>query len=275
MSDLVPAWSEPFHAAPRPAGHGLVLPPVITPEWAFGDGSGRGVRVAVVDSGVEEGHPSVGAIAGSVSIERDPSASGGVRAVEGRHEDLYGHGTACAGIIRSVVPEAELVSVRVLGERLKGSARVFAAGLEWCLDHGIRVVNLSMSTASADWAPVFWELVDRAVHHRVCVVSAMNNERRRTIPSEFAGVFSVACAPVSRPDEFWCNPDGPAEWGALGIDVQVAWSGGGMLTASGNSFAAPVLSGLLARLVATHPQITVWQAKTVLAALAANAPDRP
>ena len=78
----------------------------------------------------------------------------------------------------------------------------------------MHVVNLSLSTANEDYAETFWDLVDQATFTRVMVVSAMNNERKRTIPSEFAGVFSVACAPGSRPGADLCNPAGPAEWGA-------------------------------------------------------------
>jgi subtilisin len=70
----------------------------------------------------------------------------------------------------------------------------------------------------------------------------------------------------------WCSPAAPAEWGAAGIDVEVAWKGGGTLTATGNSFAAPVVAGHLARIVAAHPGITPWQARTVLASLATNRP---
>jgi subtilisin len=103
------------------------------------------------------------------------------------------------------------------------------------------------------------------------LVCAMNNERKRTIPSEFSGVFSVACGPGTDRELVWCNPEGPAEWGAAGIDVEVAWSGGGTVVASGNSFAAPVVAGHLARIRAAHPGITCWQARTVLAAVAANA----
>jgi subtilisin len=82
----------------------------------------------------------------------------------------------------------------------------------------------------------------------------------------------VACGPGSDPEQFWCNPHGPADWAAPGIDVDVAWSGGSTVRASGNSFAAPVITGHLARLRAAHPDLTPWQARTVLAALAANAP---
>jgi subtilisin len=265
-----PAWSEAFHASPRPVAPWLGLAHRLTAAWAYGDRSGRGVRVAVIDSGIEHNHPLVGPVARCVAMERDAAAEDGVRIDEGPHDDLYGHGTACAGIIRSLAPEVELVSVRVLGENLKGSARVFAHGLDWCIENDIKVINISMSTSNEDWAASFWDLVDQAAFKGILIVSAMNNEPRRTIPSEFAGVFSVACAPTQDREEIWCNPNGPAEWGAAGVGVEVPWLGGGTITASGNSFAAPVVAGHLARIVGAHPGITPWQARTVLAALAAN-----
>jgi subtilisin len=272
MSDLLPAWAEAFHGAgPGDAPH-LHLPRRISRGWAYGNGRGTGVTVAVVDSGVEDGHPRVGKVQRFVSVVKDPTAEDGVRFDEGPHEDLYGHGTACAGIIRALAPDVELVSVRVLGGNLKGSALAFAHGLDWCIEHGVQVVNLSLSTSNEDYTEPFRDLVDQATYAGVFLVSAMNNERKRTIPSEFAGVFSVACTPGHDPERFACNPHGPAEWGAPGIDVDVAWNGGGNLVATGNSFAAPVIAGHLARLVGAHPGITPWQAKTVLAQLADNAP---
>ena len=54
------------------------------------------------------------------------------------------------------------------------------------------------------------DLVDQATYRGVLLVAAMNNERKRTIPSEYAGVFSVACAPGTDREEIWCNPAGPA-----------------------------------------------------------------
>ena len=276
MTDsILPAWSEPFHTiggpGPAPA---LDFPGGIDRSWAYGDGSGRAVRVAVVDSGVDGSHPSVGGVSDYVAVERDGSTDSGVRFMPGVHDDLYGHGTACAAIIRELAPEVDLVSVRVLGEDLKGSAAAFASGLEWCIDVGVDIVNLSMSTASERWAEAFWDLIDAATFANVLVVAAMNNERKRTIPSELAGAFSVACAPGVDREQIWCNPAGPAEWGAAGIDVDVAWLNGATIRTTGNSFATPVIAGHLARLRGAHPGATTWQAKTVLAQLAANAPTR-
>jgi subtilisin family serine protease len=227
--------------------------------------------VAVIDSGIEADHPAVAgvAVAVEVLVDEDDPASTMVR--EGPHDDLYGHGTACAGLIRAVAPEVELISVRVLGPNLRGSADAFAAAIEWSVEHRVDVVNLSLSTSNVDYLPTFWELVDRAAFAGVLLVSAMNNEHKRTIPSELSGVCSVACGPGGDLEAVWCNPAGPAEWGAAGIDLDVAWKGGGRVVASGNSFSAAVVTGHLARIVGAHPGIAPWQARTVLAAVAANA----
>lgn len=271
---ILPAWSEPFH---REAGPGtapsIAFPHTLSKAWAYGDGTGKGVRVAVVDSGIDGAHPMVGGVAQYVAIDRDDSTETGVCFTPGIHDDLYGHGTACAAIVREVAPQVELVSVRVLRDDLKGSAAAFSFGLEWCIEEGIDIINLSMSTASDRWSETFWDLVDQATYRGVVLVAAMNNERKRTIPSEFAGVFSVACAPGTDREGIWCNPEGPAEWGAVGIDVDVAWLNGATIRTTGNSFAAPVVAGHLARILAAHPGIRPWQAKTVLAQLAVNAPS--
>lgn len=274
MSDeIVPAWSERFLAGFEPATPDLGVDPPISRSWAYGDASGRGVRVAVVDSGVNADHPAIGGVSQAVAVELDPDAEHGVRIVEGPHEDLTGHGTACAGVIRSLAPEVEIVSVRVLGANLKGSAVAFAYGLDWCVQHGVDVVNLSLSTSNERFAETFHELVDEATWRRTVLVSAMNNVRKRTIPSEFSGVLSVACGPGDDRERIFHHPEGPGEWAAPGIDVEVPWGTSGTMRVTGNSFAAPVVAAHAARVLGAHPGLTPWQVRTILAAIAS--PPRP
>jgi subtilisin family serine protease len=276
----LPAWAEQFVPGRLPDAPALALEHPITRAWALEGSTGAGVKVAVVDSGVDADHPAVGELAGGVVVEPDDDAEDGVAYIEGIHADLYGHGNACAGIIRAIAPDVELYSIRVLGERLTGKGWIFAAGLDWAIEHGMQVVNLSLSTSNDDYIPMFHELTDTAAFRNVMLVSAMNNERRRTIPSEFSAVFSVAAteADVDRPDPaadeigLRFNPEGPAEWGAPGVDVDVAWSDSSRITATGNSFAAPYVTGLIALILGKHPGLTPFQVKTILAAVADNAP---
>jgi subtilisin family serine protease len=188
----------------------------------------------------------------------------------GDHDDLFGHGTACAGIIRRAAPQAELYSVRVLGRRLTGKGTVFAAGLRWAIDHGMQVVNLSLSTANRDHFSLFHDLADRAYFHNVMVVSAANNVEAPSFPSLFSSVFSVAAREGHDPFALDYNPAPPVEFGAPGIDVRVAWLGGGTAQVSGNSFAAAHITGLVARILSKHPGLTPFHVKSVLQGVADN-----
>ena len=104
----------------------------IDKDWAWGGATGAGVPVAVVDSGIDASHPAVGTVDRAVALQWDADA-GEVVSDEGPHDDLFGHGTACAGLIRQTAPDVSLWSIRVLGRRLPGKGLVFAAGLRWAL----------------------------------------------------------------------------------------------------------------------------------------------
>ncbi len=185
------------------------------------------------------------------------------------HTDSYGHGTACAGIILSLAPECELYSVKVLGDGL-GRASVFAAGLRWAIENGMHVCNLSLGTTKKDYYALFHELADLAYFRNVPLVTAANNNPVAAFPSVYASVISVASSESKDPYEFHYNPRPPMEFGAPGTDVRVAWKDGSWITSTGNSFAAPHISGLVTRILSKHPGLTTFQIKTVLRALAAN-----
>jgi subtilisin len=268
-----PAWSWQFEPETLKPASPLVLPARISKEWAWEGSTGAGVKVAVVDSGIDAAHPDVGQVAGGVALEFDPDAEDYVSRVEGPHDDLFGHGTACAAIIRLVAPDCELYSVRVLGAKLTGKGVVFAAGLRWAVDNGMHVVNLSLSTGKQDYFGLFHEIADEAYFHNVMLVSAVNNVPAPSYPSQYSSVFSVAAHDGKDPYSFDYNPAPPVEFGAPGIDVEVAWLNGATIEATGNSFAAPHIAGLVAKILGKHPGMTPFQMKTVLCAIADNAPS--
>lgn len=270
MSSPLPAWSWQFAGGHLPTIHPLPLPAPLTAEWAWEGATGRGVKVAVIDSGVEDGHPLVGRVDGGVVVVPDSNAPGGARYDEGPHEDLFGHGTACAGLIRALAPDCEVYSVRVLGARLSGRGTVFAAGLRWAIEHGMHVANLSLSTGRQDHFGLFHRLADQAYFAGLTLVCAVNNVPAPSYPSQFAAVISVAADTGTDPYAFRYNPRPPVEFGAPGVDLVVPWRDGSTVTATGNSFACPHITGLVARLLSKHPGLTPFQVKTVLHALAAN-----
>ena len=264
-----PAYADAFAAdALRPVRSALPLTD-ITPEWAWGGSTGAGVKVAVLDSGIEAEHPAIGGrVAGYVAISEGPD---GLVYDTAPHADLYGHGTACAGIIRSLAPDCELYSVRTLNAALSGHGSVFAAGLRWAIDNGMDVCNLSLGTTNRAHFGVFHELTDLAYFRNVLLVTAANNMPVPSFPSVYASVIAVAAHDEPEPERFYYNPAPPVEFGAHGIDVRVAWMRGRTITTTGNSFAAPHITGIMARILAKHPGMTLYEAKSVLRALAANA----
>ncbi|MBA3248964.1 MAG: S8 family serine peptidase [Geodermatophilaceae bacterium] len=264
---LRPAWSDAFAAGILTE---VRVPGGIDAAWAFDGATGAGVDVAVVDSGIDATHPAVGNVAGGAAFSWDPDAGRAILA-EGPHEDLFGHGTACAGIICRAAPECGLLSVRVLGARLSGKAQVFAAGLRWAVQSGARVVNLSLSTSNPDFYGLFHEIADEAYFAGVTLVCAVNNVPAPTYPSQYASVVSVAANDGTDAFALDCNPTPPAEFGAPGIDQEIPWLDSGTIVATGNSFAAPHVAGLVARLLSKHPELTPPDVKAVLRAASRNA----
>ena len=206
----------------------------LSPEWAWGGSRGKGVRVAVVDSGIDAGHPDLeGNVDDQGGIVVTVDESGEVVVTPGPHDDAFGHGTACASIIHGLAPEASIASVRVLGEGLGGKANAFLAGLGWAVEQGFDIINLSLGTSRRDWALAFYEVCDRAYFQGSFVVTAANNVARPSFPSLYASVASVACNLSKDPFRFHYNPDPPTEFLAPGIDIEVSWRGGGRIVGNG------------------------------------------
>lgn len=234
---------------------------------AFGDARGRGVRVCIVDSGIEADHPLVGEVHGSWAVVTDGTDLG-VRPVD--HHDACGHGTACASVVRRVAPECELYSVKVLGERFSGTGAMLLAGLRWAVDQGFDVINMSLSTTRAQYAEQLRALADQAFFQRSVIVAAAHNTPVESFPWRFSSVISVGSHGEDDPDLHLYNPTPPVEFFAKGNNVQVAWLGGSSLRTTGNSFATPYIAGLCARILSRHPKMTVFQVKSALYLTAAN-----
>jgi subtilisin family serine protease len=262
----LPAWS-----LPASAGASIQLPATwperVTRDWAFGGATGKGVRVCVLDSGVELDHPLVGTVQRSVAVTRDGET---VSIDDDASGDLCGHGTACAGIIRAFAPDCELTSVRVLGAGYTGSGAALLAGLEWAIAQRFDVVNMSLSTTKKQYVDRLHELADEAYFNRTMLVASAHNMPVESFPWRFASVVSVGSHESDDSYAYYYNPKPPVEFFARGLNVDVAWLDGGTLRCTGNSFAAPHVAGLCALVLSKHPELTPFQLKSVLHLTATN-----
>jgi subtilisin family serine protease len=263
----LPAWSLPAGAVERIALP-VEWPERVTREWAWEGSTGAGVRVCILDSGVERDHPLVGHVDGAVVIGVGDDEQ--VRVEEDEEGDLCGHGTACAGIVRSLAPECGIFSVRVLGAGYTGSGPVLLAGLRWAVDQGYQVINMSLSTTKRQFAEMLHEIADRAYFRRTILVASAHNMPVESYPWRFASVISVGCHEGPDALEYYYNPTPPVEFFARGVDVEVAWLGGARLRCTGNSFATPHMTGICAGILGKHPELTPFQLKSVLHLTATN-----
>jgi subtilisin len=239
----------------------------IQPEAIWKGRTGRGVRVAVVDSGIDTEHPdlkgkvkeSVEAVAEDGRIEFRPSTSG----------DQAGHGTACAGIITSIAPDVDLYSVKVLGPKASGSGDMFLVGLDYAIKQKFRVINLSLGTTKRDFFAPLHDLLDRAYQSGCVVVSAANNLPYPSYPSIFSSsVVSVVKRAGGDPFNFGYRYGQVIELVAPGVEVKTTWPGGGYRQLTGNSFACPYVVGIIALMMEAYPNLTPFQVKTILYTIA-------
>ena len=234
-------------------------------DWRFS--TGRGVTVAIVDSGVDDTHKDlVNRVVESVEarIEKnkvifEPSNGG----------DSAGHGTACAGIIAGIAPDTKLASIRVLGASGLGDGQVFLAGLEYAIKKRYKVINLSLGTTKPQFFAPLHDMLDRAYQAGCIVVAAANNLPQPSFPSVFSSsLISVIKSTETDPLNFGFHYGEIIELTAPGVNVRTAWPGGGYRNLTGNSFACPHIAGVVALLLENHPNMTPFQVKSALYTIA-------
>jgi subtilisin family serine protease len=238
----------------------------VPPELLGARGDGTGVRVAIVDSGVDAAHPAIaGHVERSVGVQREANAW---KVVDVEPGDPAGHGTACAGIVLRLAPACRIWSVRILGEAARGQNTALLSALDWAISSGADVLNVSLGTRSPEMAEPLRARIDRAYRAGAIVVAAASNlPDVRSYPSIFSSLIAVDSAAIDDPDKFYFRFGRESEIEAPGIYVRAAWPGGGEKIVTGTSFACPHVAGHVARLLSANPGLRPFHVKTLLYAL--------
>jgi subtilisin family serine protease len=152
----------------------------------------RRVRIAVLDTGVCRTHPHVGKIVDGITITVDGERAG--------YEDTLGHGTAVAAVIHHLTPEADLVAVKIFDRELATSLPVVIRAIDWCLEHDIQIINLSLGTLNPEHRSAFEDAVARTRQAGAVIVSALEMSGTAALPGSLEGVIGVMEA-----DEYQVN----------------------------------------------------------------------
>ena len=219
------------------------------------------VKVAIIDSGIDMSHPSIGMIAGGVEISINQD---GHFIYSSEVIDCTGHGTACAGIIRKKAPDAALYSVRIFDESLMADGRVLIAAIQWCIDNEMDVVNLSLGTTDVTFKKALQEVCRKAVDVGMILVSAESNDGLESYPAVFPEVIGVTGGAIYEVNGFYYRKDQRIECVARGDEQRVCWLEGKHIMTGGNSFAAPHITGIITHLLKQHPKCSVHDIRLLL-----------
>lgn len=262
-------------------------------EEAWRTTKGKGITVAVLDTGVEDDHPD---LVGNVLPGKDMIKFGARRG----DRTWARHGTAMAGIIAGhghgpgngdgvmgIAPEAKILPVRVIledGDSARGKARAtrgnaLAEGIRWAADQGADVINLSLGddSASAHPEPSEDEAVQYALKKGAAVVASAGNGGKKgdhiSYPAAYPGVIAATAV-----DRYGTRADfSTRRWyatvSAPGVDVVIADPDHKYYEGWGTSAASAFVSGAVALIKAAHPGLTPAQIKKLLEDTARDAPS--
>ena len=242
---------------------------------ALAEGTGNGVKIAVIDSGIETSHPEFGhlELLDDLSVVADANV---LRVVPNEGCDVFGHGTAVAHVLRTLAPKAKIGSFRVLGHDNSSRTTIICRAAQEAFDRGYQILNCSFGCGVESQLAEYKAWVDEAYLKGVHLIAACNNHDFNTPmwPAYFPSVIAVNMARTDEETEFYYRSGTLVEFAAKGVDVRVPWVGSSEKVVTGSSFAAPRLSGLLARLLSVYPEVKPLEAKAILQKLAIPWVDR-
>lgn len=235
----------------------------IPTSWANGY-TGKGVKIAIIDSGI--------------SLHDDLVISGGQSFVDytTSYNDDNGHGTHVAGIIGSkdnligykgVASDAELYAVKAFSSDGKAYLSDIFAGIDWSITNGMDIINMSLGAQVG--SPAFRTILDTAYENGILFVAAAGNDGTGSgdtidYPARYESVIAVGAVDQQKNLASFSSTGPSVELVAPGVGIHSTYLNGGYASLSGTSMAAPYVSGYLALLKQAYPTLTNVELRELL-----------
>ncbi|MGW2282816.1 type VII secretion-associated serine protease mycosin [Streptomyces sp. NPDC001770] len=248
--------------------------------------TGKGVRVAVIDTGVDVKNPQLKkAVDTSAGINlmdkgiKDENGEPVPRGKENGTTDTVGHGTRVAGIIAAreaedtgfvgLAPDATIIPIQQNDAEGHGTAKTLAAAIDYAVDTAhADVINISQDTANAvEPEAALRQAVDHALAAEVVVVASAGNDGldatdKKTYPASYPGVLAVASSDRNNERAGFSQTGDWVGVAAPGVDMVSTVPDGGHCADNGTSFSAPYVAGVAALIKARHPE---WEQEEIVA----------
>jgi subtilisin family serine protease len=225
--------------------------------------TGAGTVVAVLDTGIDEGHPLLSGrlLEGydMVDDDADPAdeANGADDDGDGAADEAFGHGTFVAGVVAQIAPDALIIPIRVLDADGTGALHAVIEGIDYAVESGADVINMSFGLVEKSDSKALKNALKRARKAGVVVVAAAGNDGddEKRYPAAIKDIVSVTASNGDAASLAQFASRGKwVDVAAPGAGVVSAMPGGGYAEWDGSSMAAPVVSGQVALLMELRPE---------------------
>ncbi len=223
---------------------------LVRPGWLknkFGSLTGEKIKIAVIDSGCDEFITNDSRIAKGISFIGDKE--GFVFEQSDDYFDKLGHGTACIDIILQIAPSVEILPIKVFNSRLETSIEIIVAAINYAIDYGVDLINLSLGTKLSEALYPMYAVCEKAKQKKNIIISANGNLDNNSYPAIFENVISVSSTRTESKFDFIYNSGDAVECLADGFSKNALVLNGRRQPMNGNSFASPIICGIIALLI--------------------------
>jgi subtilisin family serine protease len=224
-------------------------------EIAWKKTKGKGIKVAVLDTGVDADHPD---------LVENVKASVDFTGSKYGAEDMQGHGSHCAGIIGGsmdgrgmvgVAPEVELYCAKVLGDNGTGGFDAIMKGIKWAIEQEVDVISMSLGIASRP-PEIVHTVIKQAIAKGIIILAATGNENGEVCwPARYDEVIAVSAIDQHLDRASFSNYGIQNEISAPGVDIVSTYKNGTYARLSGTSMATPLVAGATALIIARHKEL--------------------
>jgi len=223
--------------------------------------TGKNIKVAVIDSGWSEKLYDSRILKGKGFVNPQDELT---LKISDDIADQNGHGTGCTDLILRVAPDVNVIPLKVFGKEIETSINMLEQAFRFAIDSEADVINVSLGTTLEEALIPIYRLCEEARQKNIVIVAAQSNYHNKSYPAVFENVISVITMNGMDYFQVLKLDDDVNEYAALGLIEDALNKDGYRSYTGGNSFAAPIVSGMVALLKEKDKNLNLDKAREIL-----------